>query len=315
MTAGAPGNNFGYLSAVSFKPTNLTFSQTSPATIVLEYKDADTKPEAGYLPYGMRIHQYNSALQKFIPVPEIYGTQSVDTVQKKVSVKIDRLDLFHQGTMKAFSDDSVGIFANISIPTVDSKNHIITPATRIRSGVANLVLGVGTAGIYTQHQLLIPNHQISVSGITISFQQATLEEKHGWTTNAVVKITASGEPATTKTLYVEYKDQANPNTLQPSDIIGGTEAQMRIYRWRSNTGVWQKIPGTQSIYPNNNYVSVTLSDALTTAQIYAVGVDITAPSTLPTSVDKNWEILDDPQTDDWSKVSLTDYKNNEVDRD
>jgi hypothetical protein len=41
VTISAPGDIHGELSAVSFAPATLTFSTATPATLVIEYKEAD----------------------------------------------------------------------------------------------------------------------------------------------------------------------------------------------------------------------------------------------------------------------------------
>jgi hypothetical protein len=303
ITIGPPGNNHGQLSAVLYTLTtsgngpgglfetplgspSLTFSAATPARVVIQFKTADTQQEAGYLPNSMRIFQWDTGSQSYQIVPQTYGAQSVNTMTQTVTVPVTSFDVFSQGIVQPF--------ANIALPTVDSQSYNVgpSPQTILHPFTNNLVLTVGTSGIYTLHQLTIPYYQLTVSSFTISLEQATLADKNGWQNNAVLDIIANSNPTTQPILTMQYMNQNDPNGQYTDDVIGGPEYLMRIYRWINSSESWQEIPGTQTVNLTNHTVTVTIPDALTTAQIYAVGVDTVATNSSTTDVRIPWELFD-----------------------
>jgi N-acetylneuraminic acid mutarotase len=320
IDAGKPGDPHGAISAVLFSSSStITFSQSTPATLVLEFKDTDTQQEAGNLPTSMRIFQYSTTAQRYLLVPQTYGLQSVDLVNKQVSIPITLLDVFNQGIIQPF--------ANIALPTVDSQSYNIGPAPQsiLHPFTNNLVLTVGTSGIYTLHQLVIPDYQLTVSGFTISLEQASLQDKNGWQNNAVFEIITNANPTTQPILTMQYMNHTDPYGQFSTDLItgiitdstgqpiAGNERQMRIYRWLADTSLWVEIPGTQTVDFFNHTVTVTIPDALTTAQVYAVGVDTSASAT--TDVKIPWELFDQeyiPSSNDNSNAIIFDIISDDV---
>jgi hypothetical protein len=283
ITIGAPGDNHGELSAVSLNPPQVTFSSATPATIVIEYKDADTKIDAGYMETAMRIHQWKDSTTGWLLIPETYGNQSVDLILKTVSVNINKFNMIGSNTTI--------VYANIALPSVGVTSTVVAPAPSgfrkagSYSSWTTITLSVTTEGIYTKHKLVLTDYTTSYSGTTVILIQATLPEMHDWQNYAVLKIVTLGEITTTATLTMEYKDHDDANNQFKNDVIGGTESQMRIYRWRNDLSTWEKIPGTQSVNKTENLVTVPL-DSISTSQIYAVKVDT---SEISVEVDYPWE--------------------------
>ncbi|MDI6785017.1 MAG: hypothetical protein QME64_13105, partial [bacterium] len=147
ITVSAPGDNHGELSAVLFSPPDLTFSSDTPAKLVLEYKEADTKQEAGYMETAMRIHQWKNQDTAWVLVPETFSQQSVDLINKTVSVKIDRFDMLGVNTTV--------VYANIALPSVGATTTTVAPApsgfrkSELFFSGTTVTLSVTTTGIYT----------------------------------------------------------------------------------------------------------------------------------------------------------------------
>jgi hypothetical protein len=310
ITAGPPGNNRSQLSAVSFSPSNVTFSTQTLSTLVIEYKDADTKREAGYLEHSMRIHQWKDTTTGWVVVPETYGKQSVDLVNKTVSIKINKFDMLGSKTTV--------VYANIALPSVGATTTTVAPAPsgfsfqdcdgalypeRSRRALRNInqqfasgaelpqnrllfspttsvTLSVTTAGIYTKHKLTLTDYTTAYSGITVILTQATLAEMQGWQNYAVIKIITLGAITTRAMLTMEYKDHDDTTYNQiKNDVLGGTEYQMRIYRWRDDLVRWEKLPEPQTIDTTENKVTGEINN-LSLSQIYAVEVDASEPPML-----------------------------------
>jgi hypothetical protein len=325
ITAGNPGQNHGQLSAVSFSPPDLTFSSDTPATLVIEYKEADAKLEAGYLENAMRIHQWKSQDSTWVLVPQTYSMQSVDTTNRTVSVKIDKFNMVGAtGNFRlrnadfGFAGNTTVVYANIALPSVGATTTTVAPAPSgfsfqgcdgallrnvnpqfasgaelpqnqlLFSSTTSVTLSVTTAGIYTKHKLTLTDYTTAYSGVTVILTQATLSERTGWQNYAVLKIATQGTITTRAILTMEYKDHDDANNQFKNDIIGGAEYQMRVYLWREEYGFWQKISGFQIVNRDENTVSVPIT-SLSISQLYAVGVDTTA---LPVAVDYPWEMYD-----------------------
>jgi hypothetical protein len=329
ITAGPPGNNRSQLSAVSFSPSNVTFSTQTLSTLVIEYKAADTKQEAGYLEHSMRIHQWKDTTTGWVVVPETYGKQSVDLVNKTVNVKINKFDMLGINTTV--------VYANIALPSVGATTTTVAPAPsgfsfqgcdgalypeRSRRALRNVnpqfasgaelpqnqllfspttsvTLSVTTAGIYTKHKLTLTDYTTAYSGITVILTQTILDERFAWTTtsNALLKIIIYGTITTRAILTMEYKDHNDANNQFTSDTVGGAEYQMRVYRWREEFKEWQKVPGNQFVNQNENTVTATI-DNLMLSDRYGVGVDTTA---LPVAVDYPWQWYDRTEIDNLKK--------------
>ncbi|MDI6784681.1 MAG: hypothetical protein QME64_11395 [bacterium] len=325
ITAGNPGQNHGQLSAVAFSPPDLTFSSDTPATLVIEYKEADAKLEAGYMENALRIHQWKDATTGWVLVPQTYSMQSVDTTTKTVSVKIDKFNMVGATGSFGLRNSDFGfmantsvVYANIALPSVGATTTTVAPAPSgfsvqgcdgvllrnvnpqfasgaelpqnrlLFSSTTSVTLLVGTTGIYTKHKLVLTDYTTSYSGTTVILTQATLEGRHDWSNYAVLKIVTQGTITTRAILTMEYKDHDDENNQFLNDIIGGAEYQMRIYMWREEYGFWQKISGSQIVNRDENTVSVPIP-SLSISQLYAVGVDTTA---LPVAVDYPWEKYD-----------------------
>jgi hypothetical protein len=191
--------------------------------------------------------------------------------------------------------------AVITLPTVGSESYNLgaDPQSILEPFVTEAILTVGsntTAAIYTKHQLVILDYEISTSGITISLVPAILSDYQGepWSTahQDVFKIEASSEPSSSgMVLTMQYQNQNGPDGQYSSDVVGGTAAQMRIYRWLISTQSWQLIPGNQTVNLTNHTVTVTIPDDLTLAQAYAVGVDTSATNST-TDVRIPWKLFD-----------------------
>jgi hypothetical protein len=309
ISFGPPGDNHGELSAVSLSPANVTFSTETPATLVLEYKDADIKRDLGYMENALRIHQWKDSTTGWVLIPQTYSQQSVDPITKTVSIKIDKFNMVATNT-------SV-VYANIALPSVGATTTTVAPAPSgfsfqgcdgaplrnvnppfasgaelpqnrlLFSPTTSVTLSVTTAGIYTKHKLTLTDYTTAYSGVTVILCQPTLPEKHDWQNYAVLKIVTLGEITTQAVLTMEYKDYDDVNNQFKNDIIGGEEWQMRVYRWRDDLWSWETVPGMQSVNLTENTVTATL-DSLSLSQIYAVGVD----SAMTTAVDYPWHKYD-----------------------
>jgi hypothetical protein len=322
ITIGPPGDNRGQLSALSFSPSDITFNADTPATLVVEYKDADTKREAGFLEYGMRIHQWNSAISRWEMIPETYSMQSVDTTHHTVSVKINKLNMVDTtGSLLNLLDPPPDPDpATITLPSVGATTTVVTPSPGFKFNSSkhsseendklvflgtSATITVGTKAIYNKHKVILTNYYINPSGTyNISLFQATLDEKHGWSNNAVMTIRADPDiTSATITLIMEYKDHYDLNTQLPSDVkigIGGGEGkeyQMRIYKWNDTSHQWEKILVPQFASVSENLVSATLSTPLykDIPLIVAVGVDGSVPSPL----NSDGEFDDPTQLSNW----------------
>jgi uncharacterized protein YdeI (BOF family) len=298
ITIGSPGENHGRLSAVSFEPSTLTFSTAEPATLILEYKDSDCQREQGYMETAMRIHQWKDSTTGWVLVPDTYGKQSVDLVNKSVSVKIDRFNMvgvsgssFKTLGETLYAPHTTVVYANIALPTVGATTNTVAPApsgfrkSDLFSLGTTVTLSVTTAGIYTKHQLTLTDYTTAYSGVTVMLDQATLSEMHAHPNYAVMKIVIYGEITTQATLTMEYKDQNDTTNQFKNDVIDGIERQMRIYRYRSDLCGWEKVPEPQIPNTVANIVTATL-DNINFAQIYAVKVDpsISTTNNPPTAV-------------------------------
>jgi hypothetical protein len=272
VTAGKPGNNFGYLSAVSFNPPTLSFDSTKPATLVLEYKDADTRQQLGYMENAMRIHQWKDNQQGWVMVPQTFSQQSVDLNNKTVSIKINKTNMVDATRNFGFAANTTIVYANIALPTVGAKTAIVAAAPTGFAGSTSVTLTVSTTGIYTKHKLTLTNYTTAYSGTTVVLTQANLGEMYGWENYAVMKIVTNGTITTSATLTMEYKDHDDPNSQFANDIHGGFEPQMRLYRWRTDLGAWEKLVEPQSVNRTKNLVIASVND-LALSQSYAVGID------------------------------------------
>jgi hypothetical protein len=286
IAAGKPGNNQGFLSAVSFSPATVVFSQNTPASLVIQYKEKDVKEEAGYIENGMRIHQWNNSAQKWVILPETYSMQSIDTANNTVTIKINKLNMLGVNTTI--------VFANIDLPTVEASSTIVTASPGFWEGKDKLffasntiTLSVGTSGLYTKHKLALTNYIVAPSGIIVTLKQPVLTEKHGWLNNSMLKIITTGEITTQAILTMEYKDHDDPNNQFRNDVIGGEEYKMRIYHWRDDLARWEKVAEPQIANRNENTVTVSF-DTLDLTQIYAVGIDPDAQ--LVVAVNYPWEL-------------------------
>jgi hypothetical protein len=271
ITAGLPGDNHGALSAVSFAPYTLSFDTTKPASLVIEYKNGDVRSELGYMENAMRIHQWKVQDNAWVMLPETYSRQSVDTVTKTVSVKIDKLNMV--GTIGALLPNTTIVYANIDLPTVGTTTANVASSHSFLSS-ATTVISIKTTGIYTKHKLTLTDYITSYSGVTIILCQPTLTEKHGWPNYAALKIVTNGIITTSAKLTMEYKDSDDTVYHQYlSDVSGGNELQMRMYLWNSTLLQWEQI-SIQDGSPGNNTITATLpANQLSGTQIYALKVD------------------------------------------
>jgi hypothetical protein len=288
ITAGLPGDTHGALSAVSFGPPGLTFSSTTPAMLVLEYKDGDIRRELGYMENALRIHQWKTPDSTWVMLPETYTPQSVDTTNRTVSVQIDKFNMVGTAENFAFAGSNTTIvYANIDLPTVDAKTGYVAPKTggfwspdpKSFFATETAVIAVGTTGIYTKHKLTIYDYHTTGSGVAIGLSQATFAEMHGHPNYAVLKITTSTTVNQPATLTMEYKDRDDPYGRYRSDLTPGYgEGAMRIYRWRDDLLQWEQLPHISSpeVDTTNNTVSMDIAN-LGISQIYAVKADITVP--------------------------------------
>ncbi|MFB3895126.1 MAG: SBBP repeat-containing protein [bacterium] len=277
VTAGKPGNNFGYLSAVAFNPPTLSFNTAKPATVTVEYKDADIREQLGYMETGMRIYQWKNSATGWVLVPQTFGKQSVDRIHKTVSLKINKLNMVG-ATGNLLDDDQFAanttiVYANIALPTVGASTGKVSAAPgSLLAGNTAITLTVATTGIYTNHKLTLTNYTTAYSGTTVILTQASLGERYGWQNYAVLKIITNGTITTASNLTLEYKDHTDINNQYLNDVIGGYEPQLRISRWRNDLGAWEKLPEPQSVNRTRNRVTAKVDD-ITQSQIYAVGVD------------------------------------------
>ncbi|MFB3895136.1 MAG: SBBP repeat-containing protein [bacterium] len=283
IIAGLPGDNHGQLSAVSFSPSNLTFSTTTPATLVIEYKDAEIQKEAGYMETAMRIHQWDIPSASWIMLPEsVENKQSVDTTNNLVSIKIAKLDFISSSFKKSFYGPNTSIvYANVALPTVGAATAGFTPGKSFTLFffTGESTISVATIGIYTKHKLTITDYTTAYSGVTIILSQPTLIEKHGWLNYAVLKIVTQGTITTAAKLTMEYKDSDDTVYHQYlCDVSGGSEYehQMRMYHWNESLLQWEQLVTqrpSEVDTTNNTITAVLPANQLTGTQIYALKVD------------------------------------------
>lgn len=303
ITIGKPGDNHGRLSAVALTPASMTFSNQTPATLVVQYLSSDINAADGYVGASMRIHQWNPNTQRYEPIPETLSSQVVDPVAGTVSVKIDRFDM-----LGVAGGNTTIVYANIALPTVGATTTPVAPATfkRYTGGIdspslmtsTSITISVTPVGIYTKHRITLLDYLPALSGITVTISQPTFLETQGWPpepsiyspNHAILKLKVTGGVITTQSiLTMEYKDRDDPDGKYTNDVHNGVEVQMRIYRWIN--GGWSIVPGTQLVNRIDNTVTVTLS-SLSTSQLYAVGID---PTAAPVAVDYPWQLYDPPE--------------------
>lgn len=278
IIAGLPGDNHGELSAVSFSPAGLTFSTNTPATLVIEYKDAEVRKELGYMETAMRIHQWDNPSSTWVILSESTSNmQSVDTANNTVSIKIAKFDAINSFMYSFYGPNTSIVFANIELPTVHATTAGVASSKGFLFASATTILSVGTTGIYTKHKLTLTDYTTSLSGSTIILCQPTLTERHGWSNYAVLKIITNGIITTSAKLTMEYKDSEDTvNHQYLSDVSGGNEYQMRMYHWNESLLQWEQLT-TQwpsEVNPGNNTVTASLpANQLTGTQIYALKVD------------------------------------------
>ncbi|MDI6783216.1 MAG: SBBP repeat-containing protein [bacterium] len=292
ITAGLPGDTHGALSAVSFGPPGITFSSATPSTLIIEYKDGDIRHELGYMENALRIHQWKTPDSTWVMLPETYSSQSVDTTNRTVSVKIDKFNMVGTAENFAFAGSNTTIvYANIDLPTVDATSTVVTSSKSFFAN-ATTYLTVGTTGIYTKHRLTLSDYTVSYSGVTIALLQPTYQEKHGWLNYAALKIVTQGIITTTAKLTMEYKDSNDTVYNQyRNDVSGGNEQQMRVYHWNESLLQWEQLTTQWPSEVNavNNTITASLpANQLTGTQIYALKVD---PVAVPVELSRFEAIL------------------------
>jgi PKD repeat protein len=284
ITIGKPGNNQGRSSAVALSgPAGITFSSSTPATLVVQYFTEDINTSAGFVSASMRVHQWNPNTQQYEPIPETLGVQVVDTTEGTVSVKIDKFDM-----LGVAGGNTTIVYANIALPTVGATTAPVAPATLKKFADSetesffastSVAISVTTTGIYTKHKLTLTDYTTAPTGIVVTLSQPNLLETQSWPpdrslapNNAIMKIKVTGGVVTTQAiLTMEYKDRNDPNGKYTNDVRGGDESQMRIFRWIN--GGWSKITGTQTVNRIDNTVTVTVA-SITTSERYGVALDV-----------------------------------------
>lgn len=239
------------------------FDATRAPILELPFADGDLLLEEGFLPGGLRIHVYNETNSSW----ELYPFASLYEVD--LENRIVRIDLRPGSGGKMNKKGSATVFANIGLPTVEDARNTGDFTSSSKTGVGDpFVLNAGSNAIYTKHQVTLSDYEFAASGLDVEIKQATAAEKHGLSTNAICKITASAEPQGSKIIRMEYKD--DNDLIFTSDCGSSLESSMRIVRYNQTTAAWEVIPGTQTVDTSENTVTVTIPDSLSSYQLYGV---------------------------------------------
>lgn len=190
---------------------------------------ADSTPDM------MRIYTWDTGSGMWIKIPY---RQIVDTTSNKVIIPLYHLSDF-------------GVMSGHTIPTVEATTTVVTSF----GGIAQ----VGTGGTYNQHACSFPPGAFASATDVGAFYPS---DDHGWSgfigtppkmvglfsgNSAVVQFTPDTSLGVPSIITVEYKD---------SDVVGGTESQMKIHWWNQSALEWQVVVGPQTVNIVNNTVSV-----------------------------------------------------------
>jgi hypothetical protein len=236
FTIGEAEDNHAVPSTVAIEPSGTIFNADTSAILVMEFTPQDVPADS--TPDMMRIYTWDTALGDWVKIPY---RQLVDTTLNTVTVPLYHLSDF-------------GVMSGHTIPTVEATTTVVTSF----GGLAQ----VGTGGTYNKHACSFPSGALaSATDVGASYPP----DDHGWSSfigtppkmfglfsgnSAVVQFSPETTLLAVSIITVEYKD---------SDVVGGTESQMKIHWWNQSALEWQVVAGTQTVNTVNNTVSVGIN--------------------------------------------------------